>query len=124
MNQLDLKNRNAIVTGGAAGIGLAIAQRLAASGARVSLWDRDAAALEAAFRDLSGRGEIQAVVVDVTDDKSIDAAVEHSGVLGGLDILVNNAGIAGGSKPSWEFTPEEWRRVVDVNLGGVVKDRH
>ncbi len=120
MTQIDLAGRPAVVTGAARGVGNAIAERLLASGARVSLWDRDAKAVNAAARNLGERGETHAAVVDVTDDASIDAAVqatvEH---FGGIDILVNNAGIAGGSKPSWEFSPAEWREVIEVDLTGV-----
>ena len=120
MNQLDLRGRTAIVTGSARGIGKAIAERLLASGARVSLWDRDADAVQAAARELSQRGEIHAAVTDVTDDRSIEAAVRGTVErFGGIDILVNNAGIAGGSKPSWEFSPAEWREVIEIDLTGV-----
>ncbi len=120
MNQIDLRGRSAAVTGAARGIGHAIAERLLASGSRVSLWDRDAAALDAAARSLADRGEVHTAAVDVTDDASVQAAAKATAErFGGIDILVNNAGIAGGSKPSWEFTPEEWRQVVEVDLTGV-----
>jgi 3-oxoacyl-[acyl-carrier protein] reductase len=120
MIQIDLRGRTAIVTGSARGIGHAIAERLLASGARVSLWDRDAAAVDSAARTLAECGDVHTAVVDVTDDAGIDAAVRATiGRLGGIDILVNNAGIAGGSKPSWEFTPAEWRQVIEIDLTGV-----
>ncbi len=120
MNTIDLTGRTAVVTGAARGIGYAIAERLLASGARLSLWDVDAAATTEAAGALSRQGEVQAEVVDVTDDASVQSAARSAlGYYGAIDILVNNAGIAGGSKPSWEFTPEEWRRVVDVDLTGV-----
>jgi NAD(P)-dependent dehydrogenase (short-subunit alcohol dehydrogenase family) len=113
MNQIDLQDRVAVVTGAARGIGYAIAERLLASGARVSVWDRD----PAAARNL---GDVHIVTVDVTDDGSVQAAARATiEQVGGIDLLVNNAGIAGGSKPSWEFTPEEWRQVIDVDLTGV-----
>jgi 2-dehydro-3-deoxy-L-rhamnonate dehydrogenase (NAD+) len=117
MNAIDLKNRIAIVTGGARGIGFAIAQKLLASGAKIVLWDIDAGALETAVAALQGGGRVQAAAVDVTDEASIAAAV---GALmrnsGKIDILVNNAGITGGNAPLWELKPEVWRRVVEVNL--------
>jgi 2-dehydro-3-deoxy-L-rhamnonate dehydrogenase (NAD+) len=120
MNRLDLAGRAAIVTGAARGIGYAIAERLLASGAKCGLWDRDGAALESAARSLAAAGEVHAATVDVTDDASVQAAARATADrFGALDILVNNAGIAGGSKPSWELTPDEWRQVVDVDLTGV-----
>src|SRR5215469_6198197 len=105
MNAIDLKNRTAIVTGGARGIGFAIAKRMLASGATVVLWDVDAGAVD------------HAAVVDVTDDAAIARAVNADlRELGKIDILVNNAGITGGNAPLWELKPEVWRQVVDVNL--------
>src|SRR6516165_2368274 len=121
MNQIDLRNRTAIVTGGARGIGFAIAKRMLASGATVVLWDVDAAALDKAGaalqRDASGNGRVHAAVVDVTNAVAIARAVAADlRERGKIDILVNNAGITGGNAPLWELAPEVWRRVVEVNL--------
>jgi 2-dehydro-3-deoxy-L-rhamnonate dehydrogenase (NAD+) len=119
MNQIDLKNRTAIVTGGARGIGFAIAKRMLASGATVMLWDVDAAALDQAGAALQAEanGRVHAAVVDVTDAAAIARAVAADlRELGKVDILVNNAGITGGNAPLWELAPEVWRRVVEVNL--------
>ena len=122
MNTIDLKERTAIVTGGARGIGLAIAQRMLDSGAVVVLWDVDAAALNSAVAALKKAGRVHAdrvhgAEVDVTDDAAIARAVAAViGDLGKIDILVNNAGITGGNAPTWELAPETWRRVVEVNL--------
>jgi 2-dehydro-3-deoxy-L-rhamnonate dehydrogenase (NAD+) len=117
MNAIDLKNRTAIVTGGARGIGFAIAQRLLASGAAVALWDMDADALDKAAVALKGSGRIYIAAVDVTDEASIararDALVRDADK---IDILINNAGITGGNAPTWELEPDIWRRVVEVNL--------
>ena len=119
MNQIDLKGRTAIVTGGARGIGYAAAQRLLSSGASVVLWDVDAAALKEAVASLKQSGRIHAAVVDVTDEASIAKAVDALiGETGKIDILINNAGIAGGNAPLWQLEPEVWRRVVEVNLIG------
>jgi len=117
MNQIDLKGRAAIVTGGARGVGLAIAERLLASGAKVSLWDVDAAALQNAADALPGT--VHTVSVDLADCAAVQAAAESAaGALGKLDILVNNAGITGGNAKTWDVHPEDWRRVLDVNLNG------
>ena len=114
MNQIDLHGRVAVVTGGARGIGLAVAQRAVASGATVVLWDRDAARLAAAATTLPGA---TAVVVDVTDEAAVRAAaVQTEAAQGRIDILLNNAGITGGNAPAWELPAAEWRRVVEVNL--------
>jgi 3-oxoacyl-[acyl-carrier protein] reductase len=120
MNQIDLSQQTAIVTGAARGIGLAIAARLLASGARVSLWDRDAAALEQAASALAGQGEVQTADIDVTDPAAVEAAAALvAGRFGAIHVLVNNAGITGGNLPTWEIPVEEWRRVIEVDLTGV-----
>src|SRR5215469_13369519 len=121
MNAIDLKNRTAIITGGARGIGFAIAKRMLASGATVVLWDVDAAALDEAGAALRREGQdddgVHTAVVDVTDDAAIARAVTASmRQVGKIDILVNNAGVTGGNAPLWELAPEVWRRVVEVNL--------
>ena len=119
MNAIDLKNRTAIVTGGARGIGLAIARRMLASGATVVLWDVDASALDQAGAALQREadGRVHAAVVDVTDEAAIARAVAADlRERGKIDILVNNAGITGGNAPLWELKPDVWRRVVEVNL--------
>ena len=120
MNRIDLNGRKAIVTGAARGIGYAIVERLLASGASCSLWDRDAARLEPAARSLSAANRVHTAVVDITKSESVSAAAEATcNHFGAIDILVNNAGIAGATKPVWELTPEEWREVVEINLLGV-----
>lgn len=120
MNQFDLNERGAVVTGGAQGIGRAIAERLMRSGARVSLWDCDAATLEAAARDLAPLGVVHTATVDVTDAAQVDAATAATAHrFGGIDILVANAGITGPNVPTWDYPPEEWRRVLDIDLTGI-----
>jgi len=120
MNQVDLKGRVAIVTGGARGIGYAILERLMASGAKAVVWDRDPQAIASATATLQSLGEVHGVEVDITDADSVDAAVKSTiGRFGTIDILVNNAGIAGANKKAWEYTPEEWRQVIDIDLTGV-----
>lgn len=119
MNQLDLKNRRAVVTGGARGIGSAIAKRLLQSGATVSLWDLDAEAMAEAALELSTTGPVHVAQVDVTDAGSVDSAAAKSAeAMGGIDILVNNAGIAGSTAKLWELPVAEWRKVVEIDLIG------
>lgn len=120
MNRIDLKDRRAVITGGAQGFGRAVAERLLQSGARVSLWDRDAELLPTAAREMSALGEVTTSVVDVSDEAQVDAATaETVQRFGGIDILVANAGIAGSTVPVWEFPVDSWRQVLDVNLTGV-----
>ena len=117
MNQIDLQGRVAIVTGGAQGIGFAISERLLQSGARVLLWDIDAAKAEAACVALKAHGPVTAQVVELTDDDAVAAATAAAmAAFGRIDILVNNAGITGGNATTWALDPEVWRRVIEVNL--------
>ncbi len=119
MNKIDLAGRKAVVTGGARGIGLAIAERFMQSGAEVSLWDMDAAALDAALKHLAPIGKAHTTTVDVTDANAVGAAANAAiGQMGKVDILINNAGIAGPSKTTWDYTPEEWRKVLEIDLTG------
>jgi 2-dehydro-3-deoxy-L-rhamnonate dehydrogenase (NAD+) len=119
MNQLDLNNRVAVITGGAQGIGLATAARMLDSGAAVALWDIDAARLEQAGAALESRGQVCTNVVELTDEASVQQATQAAiAAHGKIDILVNNAGITGGNAPTWELAPAMWRRVIDVNLVG------
>jgi len=115
MNQIDLKGRAAIVTGGAQGIGLAIVKRMLASGASVRIWDSDQKLLQQTLSALSG--PVSGDALDVADEKSVAqgtaAAVK---ALGKIDILVNNAGIAGMNAPTVDYPVEEWERVLRVNL--------
>jgi len=122
MNQIDLKGKNAAVTGAARGIGFAITQRLLASGANVSLWDISRDGLDAALKSLgdTAKGRVHSAVVDVRDACSVNQAAENTRKqLGSIDILVNNAGIAGVSKKTWECTPSEWLDVIAIDLVGV-----
>ncbi len=120
MNRIDLEGRRAIVTGGAQGIGRAIAERLMASGASVSLWDRDADMLAGAVDALAAQGTAHGHPVDVTDAAAVaDAAEASRAALGGIDILIANAGIAGPSATLWEYPVDAWRQVIDIDLTGV-----
>jgi 3-oxoacyl-[acyl-carrier protein] reductase len=120
VHRFDLNGRRAVVTGGAQGIGRAIAERFLASGARVSLWDADAAAAEAAAHELAASGDVHTATVDVARVEQVDAAAAATlQAMGGIDILVANAGITGPNHPTWEYPVDEWRRVIEVDLLGV-----
>jgi 2-dehydro-3-deoxy-L-rhamnonate dehydrogenase (NAD+) len=120
VNRIDLDGRRAVVTGGAQGIGRAVAERLLASGAAVALWDRDQALVDATRAELASRGTVQALAVDVTDLAAVESATAATRqTLGGIDVLINNAGIAGPNHPLWEYPPEAWRQVVEIDLNGV-----
>jgi len=118
MNQLDFHKRTAVVTGGAAGIGFAIAKRLASSGARVALWDRDTRALDAAKSALGSDAYVHPL--DVSDAAMVDqAARESADAMGGIDVLVCSAGITGPNNVTWEYPVDDWRKVFDVNVHGL-----
>jgi 3-oxoacyl-[acyl-carrier protein] reductase len=110
----------AAVTGGARGIGFAVAERLARAGVRVALWDLDRARAESSAKELAAAGKVIAVAVDITDEAAVGRALaETNERIGKLDIFVNNAGIAGASKTLWDYTPEEWRQVFRINVEGM-----
>jgi len=114
-----LEGRHAIVTGGARGIGLAIARRCLANGASVALWDVEAATLADAVAQLAPLGTVVTALVDVRDEVQIARAASQSQErFGRVDILVNNAGVLGPTVPAWEHTPAQWRHVLDINLTG------
>jgi 2-dehydro-3-deoxy-L-rhamnonate dehydrogenase (NAD+) len=120
MNTIDLHGKIAVVTGGARGIGRAIADRLLRSGASCSLWDLDATAAGGAAKELAATGRVHTAQVDITNPDSVMAAAQATvREFGRVDILVNNAGIAGATKKTWELAPAEWQQVLQVNLFGV-----
>ena len=118
MNQLDLARRHAVITGGATGLGFAIAERLLASGALVTLWDINVAELELAKTKLGT--QVSTVMVDVGNMASVATALQqtrftHSAV----DILINCAGITGPNAKLWDYPLDAWQQVMQVNLNGV-----
>ncbi|UAK25028.1 SDR family NAD(P)-dependent oxidoreductase [Sphingomonas nostoxanthinifaciens] len=111
------EGRTAIVTGGASGLGKAVAQRIVAEGGTVSLWDLNAEALGAAKAEV-GAAHIRAI--DVSDHAAVAAAAQASReALGGIDILVASAGITGATAPVWEYPIDSWQRVFDINVNGL-----
>ena len=117
MNKIDLNGRVAVVTGGARGIGYAVAERMLQSGASVALWDMDADRLVEAAARLGAEGPVSTYALDLTDEAAVNEATRSLvAERGRVDILVNNAGITGGNGKLWELAPDVWRRVVEVNL--------
>jgi NAD(P)-dependent dehydrogenase (short-subunit alcohol dehydrogenase family) len=117
-NQYDFTGRHAVVTGGGAGIGLAIAQRLIEGGATVSLWDRDPETLEQA-RTAFGSFTPHLVTVDVANAEAVEAAREATlRAATAIDILITSAGITGPNTTLWDYPIAEWDQVMNVNLRG------
>ncbi len=117
MNQYDLTGRVAVITGGAQGIGFAVARRMAASGAHVAIWDRDGGLAEQAAEALGPQA--RAYRVDVTDGPALYAAAEAVlAAQGSIAVLVSSAGIAGNNAKVMDYDPAEWQRILDINLTG------
>tara|TARA_B000000460_G_scaffold244810_1_gene215494 strand:+ start:257 stop:994 length:738 start_codon:yes stop_codon:yes gene_type:complete len=115
MNKINLKNKVAVVTGGAQGFGLAITKRFLSSGAHVVIWDKDEKVLQSVEEE-----NITKVITDVTNFQKIQESTKETLLQHGrIDILVNNAGIAGPSYTTWEYPIEEWQKVIDIDLSGV-----
>jgi 2-dehydro-3-deoxy-L-rhamnonate dehydrogenase (NAD+) len=114
----NFEGSTAVITGGAQGIGLSVAQRLLSGGAQVSLWDADPAALAAAQEALTGQ-TVHTVQVNVTDLAQVEAAVARTeSACGPIAMLVHSAGIAGANAPVVDYSPTEWQKVIDINLNG------
>jgi NAD(P)-dependent dehydrogenase (short-subunit alcohol dehydrogenase family) len=117
MNQIDLNNRCAIVTGGAQGFGRAITERFVASGAKVAIWDHDLALAERTAKEIGDA--VIAVNVDITDLAAVETARDATlKAFGKIDILVNNAGITGRNGTVWDTDLADWQRVMRINLEG------
>src|SRR6476620_1307926 len=119
MNVYDLKERVAIVTGGAQGIGLAVANRMLASGARLAIWDRDRPLLEETVKRIAKPDRVHSWVIDIADLAAVEAATRATfDHFGKIDILINNAAIVGPNAPTWEYPPEAFCDVVNIGLIG------
>ena len=120
MHKFDLSGRTAVVTGAAQGFGRAITERFLQSGAKVAMWDFDAAELEKAASELAGMGTVLPVQVDVSSLDAVNKATADTlKGLSQIDIMVGNAGIAGPNHKIWEYPVDDWKKVIEVNLYGV-----
>jgi len=117
MNKFDLKKKVAIVTGGAQGFGLDITKRFITSGAKVIIWDSDEKELKKASK-LINDPNLSSDIIDVSDPKSVDDAVNKIISKTKIDILINNAGITGSTAELWNYDYEEWKKIIDINLHG------
>jgi NAD(P)-dependent dehydrogenase (short-subunit alcohol dehydrogenase family) len=120
MNKYDLSGRRAVVTGAAQGFGRAIVERFLESGAHVALWDMDADETARTVQALGSPDRLLTVMVDVSEMGAVDEATKATvAAFGGIDILVANAGIAGPNHKTWEYPPEDWKRVIEIDLMSV-----
>jgi 3-oxoacyl-[acyl-carrier protein] reductase len=119
VHRFDLNGRRAVITGGAEGFGRAVAERFLASGAKVSLWDRNADLLATTARELGAAGAVRTAVVDIANYEAVEAATAATlEAWSGIDILFANAGVAGATAPTWTYPIEDWHQVIQVNLTG------
>tara|TARA_Y100000590_G_scaffold463358_1_gene629932 strand:- start:351 stop:1097 length:747 start_codon:yes stop_codon:yes gene_type:complete len=117
MHKFDLKNRTAIITGGAQGFGLDIAKKFLTSGAKVRIWDVDENELKKVVKDLNN-SNLDFDIVDVSNFKNVHQIVEDFTKNSKIDILVNNAGITGSTTELWNYDVKEWNKIIDINLHG------
>jgi|TARA_B110001452_G_scaffold169553_1_gene141802 2-dehydro-3-deoxy-L-rhamnonate dehydrogenase (NAD+) len=117
MHQFDLKNRTAIITGGAQGFGLDIAKRFLNSGAKAIIWDIDENELIKASKEINNPN-LSYNVVDVSNFKNVSDTVIEITNSSNIDILINNAGITGSTSSLWNYDVEEWNKIIQINLMG------
>ena len=116
MNNLDLKNRVAIITGGAQGFGLAISKRIVESGGKVIIWDIDENEAKSALKKIASK-DLSYKIVDVTNYKNIEKSLKETELeFGKIDIFINNAGITGVNAKAWEYPLDEWKKVIELDL--------
>jgi len=118
MNNIDLKNRLAIVTGGAQGFGYSVTKRFLESGARVIIWDIDKKFIDSASKELNS-DKLQSQIVDVTNFQEVEKKFKEIIKNNKVDIFVNNAGIAGQNEKVWNYSNEEWHKVINLDLNAV-----
>ena len=117
MHQFDLKNKTAIITGGAQGFGLDIAKRFLNSGAKAIIWDIDEDELKKAIKQLNNPN-LSYNIVDVSNFKNVKETVDEIAKSSNIDILINNAGITGSTSALWNYDVDEWNQIVQINLMG------
>ena len=117
MHKFDLRNRTAVVTGGAQGFGLDIAKRFLDSGAKVYIWDIDEKLLKSVIDEIKNPN-LEFNVVDVADYKNVEKNTSQIIEKTNIDILINNAGLTGPNGPIWEYDVDTWNKIVQVNLMG------
>ena len=117
MHQFDLKNKTAIITGGAQGFGFDIAKRFLNSGAKVIIWDIDKNELLKASKEINNQ-KLSFNVVDVSDFKKVQDTINLITKSSNIDILINNAGITGSTASLWDYDVDEWNKIIQVNLMG------
>jgi len=117
MNKFDLKNKSAVITGGAQGFGLDIAKKFLEFGAKVRIWDIDSKELNEAKKKINNPN-LDFDVVDVSDYQNVNSTVNKISKNSKIDILINNAGITGPTAELWNYNIEDWKKVLDINLQG------
>ena len=114
MNKFDLKNKSAVITGGAQGFGLDIAKKFLEFGAKVRIWDIDAKELQEAKNKINNPN-LDFDIVDVSDYQNVNNIVNKISENSKIDILINNAGITGPTSELWNYNLEDWKKVLDIN---------
>ncbi len=117
MHQFDLKNKTAIVTGGAQGFGLDIAKNFLSFGAKVYIWDIDENELIKASKEINN-SNLEYNLVDVSNFKSIENTVNKIAMNNKIDILINSAGITGPTSELWNYSNDDWKKIIEINLNG------
>ena len=117
MHNFDLKNKTAVITGGAQGFGLDIAKKLLSSGAKVNIWDIDKTQLKKAIKSVNN-SNLSFNVVDVTNFKNVEKTVKKITKNSKIDILINSAGITGPTTQLWNYKINDWKKIIEINLNG------
>jgi NAD(P)-dependent dehydrogenase (short-subunit alcohol dehydrogenase family) len=118
MNKFSLNNRTAIITGGAQGFGLAMTKRFLESGANVIIWDLDKVVTEETIKKINS-SKLSSTIIDVTNFDQVNTEAEKVTKSTKIDIFINNAGIAGKNNTVWDYSVDEWKKVLELNLNAV-----